>query len=63
MPYRRFFMFNVIGGLVWVCFFLAFGYFFGSLPIIKDNFGIFIGIMIVASAIPIVIEIMRQRKQ
>lgn len=63
MPYRRFFLFNVIGGLVWVCFFLSFGYFFGSLPIIKDNFGIFIGIIIVASAIPVIIEIIRQRKQ
>ncbi len=63
MPYRRFFLFNVLGGIVWVAFFLSFGYFFGSLPIIKNNFGLFAIIIIITSVIPWIIGLIRYKKQ
>jgi membrane-associated protein len=38
MSYRWFLTYNVIGGVLWICAFLGAGYFFGSIPIVKDNF-------------------------
>ena len=48
MKYRRFISYNVIGGLAWVAAFLAAGYFFGNLPVVKENLGlVVIGIVVV----------------
>lgn len=49
MPYSKFISFNVIGGVAWVSAFLFGGYFFGNLPIVKDNFSfVIIGIIFVS---------------
>lgn len=37
MNYSNFIKYNIIGGIVWVVGFVLAGYFFGSIPIIKDN--------------------------
>ncbi len=55
MPYPRFLAFNVIGGIVWVALFLFAGYLFGEIPIVKENFGISVIAIIIASTIPILI--------
>lgn len=56
MTYRRFFVYNVIGGFVWIYAFTYLGFFFGNLPMVKDNFGLVIMAIIVVSVIPIAIE-------
>ncbi len=38
MSYRWFVMYNLIGGILWVLGFALTGYFFGGLPIVKENF-------------------------
>ena len=49
MPYSKFISFNVVGGVAWVSAFLFGGYFFGNLPIVKDNFSfVIIGIIFVS---------------
>ncbi len=49
MPYARFQSYNVIGALIWVLSLVWAGFFFGNLPFIKNNFGLFtIGIVIVS---------------
>lgn len=49
MPYARFQAYNVFGGLSWVLLLVWAGYFFGNIPIIKDNFGVVtIGIIVVS---------------
>lgn len=51
MKYKRFASYNIIGGLVWVAAFLTAGYFFGNIPIVKDNLGlVVVGIVIISVA-------------
>jgi membrane-associated protein len=54
MAYGRFQAYNFLGGIVWVLSFVWAGYFFGNIPVIKNNFGfVTIGIVLV-SMIPVV---------
>jgi len=49
MPYARFQGFNLLGALVWVLALVWAGFFFGNIPIIKNNFGfVTIGIVLVS---------------
>lgn len=61
MRYGRFASYNVIGGIIWITSFLFLGYFFGGIPVIKDNFTIVIFAIIGLSMLPPLIEIMREK--
>lgn len=63
MTYRRFAAFNVIGGISWIASFLFLGYFFGGLPVIKDNFTYVIFIIIFLSVLPPLVEMARGKKK
>jgi membrane-associated protein len=63
MSYSRFASFNVIGGVSWVTSFLFLGYFFGGLPVIKDNFTYVIFGIILVSLIPPIVEFIKHRRQ
>ncbi len=54
MPYKSFFIYNVVGGIVWVFSLSLLGYYFGDIPIIKNNFEYVIIAVIVISSIPAV---------
>ena len=61
MEYRRFFAFNVVGGILWVGLLVYAGYVFGNIPWVKDNLTwIVIGIVVV-SLIPAVVTFMKER--
>ena len=57
MNYRRFIIYNVVGGLTWVGLFLGGGYWFGTRPRVRENFTYVIAAIIVISVMPIVVEI------
>jgi membrane-associated protein len=61
MRYRRFIMFNVTGGVLWVLLFILAGYFFGSVPIVKNNFSLVIIALILIPGIPTVVEVIRMQ--
>lgn len=63
MTYRRFMAYNVIGGVVWVVLFLLGGYFFGSRPVVKNNFTLVILGILVVSILPAVFEYVRERRR
>ena len=42
MSYRWFLMYNVLGAVLWISGFVLAGYFFGSLPVVKENFSLII---------------------
>jgi membrane-associated protein len=65
MSYRWFITYNIIGGVLWICSFSLVGYFFGGLPIVKENFSLLvyaiIGISLLAVA-SVVVQIIRSAK-
>ncbi len=56
MDYGRFIAYNVLGGFIWIYFFLYAGYWFGGLPFIQRNFKLVILAIIIISVLPIVWE-------
>jgi len=62
MPYGYFIAYNIVGGMAWVLLCTLAGYFFGNIPLIKQNFELAILAIILISILPIVIEIWKARK-
>jgi membrane-associated protein len=60
MTYRRFMLYNLVGGFAWVGGFLYLGYSFGNMAVVKKNFGLVIIAIIVLSVLPIVFEVGRE---
>ncbi len=60
MRYRRFLAYNVAGGIGWVVIFLAFGYYLGNIPVIKQNLSIVLVGIIVVSLLFAAFEFIRQ---
>ena len=61
MPYRKFISFNAIGGILWVTIALFAGYFFGNIPLIKDNFSIVVLGIVVISVLPLVFTFIKSK--
>ena len=61
MPYPRFALYNVSGGVLWVASLSYAGFLFGNMPWIKDNLTLVILAIIFLSILPAIIEVMRAR--
>ena len=62
MSYAKFLAYNVVGAAVWVGLFVLAGYFFGNIPIVRDNFSLAILAIIGISVVPVVSELIRHRR-
>lgn len=59
MNYRKFLLYNVTGGIVWVFLFTMGGFLFGDMPFVKEQFSwVILGIIFI-TVIPIGIEMIR----
>jgi membrane-associated protein len=56
MTYSRFIAYNIVGGFVWIYFFLYAGYWFGNRPFVQENFKLVILVIIILSVLPMVFE-------
>jgi len=63
MTYSRFITYNVVGALLWTGLFLGLGYFFGNIPLVKENFSLVIVAIIGISLLPGVWEYLRARRE
>lgn len=61
MNYRYFLIYNVVGAVIWVGICTIAGYFFGNIPIIKNNFSTVILIIIFLSVLPAIIGVIQER--
>lgn len=57
MRYGYFISYNIIGGIVWTGLCTFVGYFFGNLPIVKENFSLVIVAIVIISVLPAVWEV------
>ena len=63
MNYGYFLLYNVIGAFLWVFICTFVGYFFGNIPIIKENFSTVLLLIIFISVIPAIIGALKSRKK
>lgn len=61
MDYKRFMFFNVAGAFLWVGSLLPAGWFFGNMPIVKENFELVVLGIIFISVLPMIIEIAKAK--
>ena len=63
MTYSHFIVYNVAGGILWVAVFIFGGFYFGNLPVVRQNFTLVIVAIIIISVLPGVFEYVRQRRK
>ena len=63
MSYRVFMVFSALGSVAWIASLTLAGYFFGNIPIIKNNLTLMIICIILISFLPAIREYIRHRKQ
>ena len=61
MNYRYFIAYNVIGAVIWVGVCTVAGYYFGNIPIIKENFSTVLLLIIFVSVLPAIIAFLKER--
>jgi membrane-associated protein len=64
MNYRRFLLYDIFGGFLWVWGMILLGYFLGStIPNVDEHIHIVIAVIVGLSLLPAIIEAVRQRKR
>lgn len=61
MNYRKFFIYNLVGGVLWVTTMLLAGFFFGNIPVVKENFSLVTVAIVVFSSIPVIKSLIQKR--
>ncbi len=59
MTYSHFMWYNIGGGILWVLLFTLAGYFFGTIPIVQQNFSLVIIALVLIPGIPAAVEVVR----
>jgi membrane-associated protein len=62
MSYGKFLLYNIVGAVLWVGLFVLGGFFFGNIPVVRENFTIVILAIIAISVMPIAYEAIRARR-
>ena len=63
MAYPKFLFYSFSGSVFWIAFFVFGGYYFGNIPIVKNNLTLFIIGIIIVSIMPGVVQYLRHRAQ
>jgi len=63
MRYRLFVLFSALGSVMWITGLSVAGYFFGNIPLVKNNLTLIIIGIIVITLLPALLEFIRHRRQ
>ncbi len=63
MNYKEFISYNLAGGFLWVTLFIFGGYFFGNIPVVKNNFEYVVIAIVVLSVVPPLYEYIITKKR
>jgi membrane-associated protein len=61
MPFGRFTLFNIIGGVAWITSLLMAGYLLGQIPVVKKNFDVVIVVIAVVTFVPAIYAAVKSR--
>jgi membrane-associated protein len=61
MPFTRYSIYNIVGGVSWILIFLFCGFWFGKVPFIEKNFSLVAIIIILVSILPPVFAIVKNK--
>ncbi|MFH0935015.1 MAG: DedA family protein [Pseudomonadota bacterium] len=59
MNYRHYVTYSIIGGVSWIGSLILAGFFFGNIPVIKDNLTLMILVIVFVSFIPAILEYLK----
>jgi membrane-associated protein len=59
MTYPKFLFYNIFGGILWTLTFIFAGFWFGSIPFIKNHFSMVIMALVIIPGIPALVEFIR----
>jgi len=59
MSYARFIAYSIAGAVFWVVLLVLAGYWFGDIPLVRDNFGLVVIAIVAVSLLPFVVELSR----
>jgi membrane-associated protein len=62
LTYGRFLGFSILGAAIWVGLLVPAGYFFGNLPVVKNNLTAVILLIVFLSVLPGIVEFIRHRR-
>jgi membrane-associated protein len=62
MPYRRFIVYNIAGGCLWIGSLVYAGYLFGNIPWVKDNLTTIVMGIVVVSLLPAIMTFIKERR-
>ena len=63
MTSASFVLYNAVGAVAWVSLCLGAGWFFGNIPVIRDNFSLVTIGIVVVSVLPMVYELIASRRR
>ncbi|MDP2947475.1 MAG: VTT domain-containing protein [Nanoarchaeota archaeon] len=63
MNYFEFLFYNIVGGIAWVALFLFSGFYFGGIPIIKENLSVVIIVIVIVSFLPLLIRYIKRSRR
>ncbi|HPJ17467.1 MAG TPA: DedA family protein [Candidatus Woesebacteria bacterium] len=63
MTYGHFLSYNLMGGILWVSITVFSGFFFGNIPMVKENFEIVIVAIVLISVLPMVFEYLKAKRE
>ncbi len=62
MTYVHFLAYSVIGAVIWVTVCMFAGFFFGKIPVVRDNFALAILGLVIVTLLPMAFEVWRHRR-
>lgn len=63
MEPKRYFTYSLIGGVAWAAGVTVLGYFLGQFQVVRDNIELMLVLIVLISVLPIIVEVIRARKQ
>ena len=62
MEYRQFLLYNIVGGIGWVCLMLVLGFFLGQIPFVQNNLEKAVLLIVFLSILPMILHAIKERK-